>query len=86
MFKSIVVAVDPEQPSSSEKALPAAASLAKLHGARLTVASVVPDIRAMIKAEWSLISARPIPGRARCEGGGAVRQYLADDHPHRRAR
>ena len=75
MFKSIVVAVDPEQPSSSEKALPAAASLAKLHGARLTVASVVPDIRAMIKAEWSLIAVRELMETAQLKVASLLDRY-----------
>ena len=75
MFKSIVVAVDPEQPNSSEKALPTAASPAKLHGARLTAASIVPDIRAMIKAEWSVIAFRQLMETAQLKITSLLARY-----------
>lgn len=56
MFRSILVAVDTQEPSSWAKALPVAISLAKANDARLAVATVIPDLRAMAQAEWSTIA------------------------------
>ena len=75
MFTSIVVAVDPEESSSWEKALPTAASLAKAYDARLTVASVVPDIRAMVEAEWSLMAFRQLMEAAQLKVANLIDQY-----------
>jgi nucleotide-binding universal stress UspA family protein len=69
MFRNIVVAIDTLEPSSWAKALPAAIALAKSGQARLTLATVIPDLRAMIEAEWSAIGYRQMIDSARAKLG-----------------
>jgi nucleotide-binding universal stress UspA family protein len=65
MFSSILVPVDPGEPSSWTKALPVAISLCKENKSRLTLMTVIPDLRVMIEAEWSTIAYRDMADNAR---------------------
>ena len=58
MYKSILVAVDADEPASWADALPVAAELARCFSARLTLCSVVRDVEAELEAEWSPIGYR----------------------------
>ena len=53
MYKSILMAADPDAPGSWAKALPVSLALARCFGSRLTLCAVVPDTEAVIEAEWS---------------------------------
>jgi nucleotide-binding universal stress UspA family protein len=65
MFSSILVPIDPAEPSSWSKALPIAISLAGADKARLTLATVIPDLKVMIEAEWSALAYRYLTDTAR---------------------
>jgi nucleotide-binding universal stress UspA family protein len=54
MFKNILVPIDPQEPSSWAKALPAALALRKVGDARLILATIVTDIGALIEAQWTV--------------------------------
>ena len=56
MYKTILVPVDVSEPSSWHNALPAAVELARAFGARLYVTTVVRDVDAIWKAQYSLIA------------------------------
>lgn len=56
MYSSILVPIDLSQPSSWEKAIPVAARLGQAFGARLHVTTVVRDIDAIWKSQYSLLS------------------------------
>lgn len=60
MFRNVIVAIDTLEPSSWAKSLPVAADLAKAHGARLTLATVVSNTEAVVQAEWSTIAFRTL--------------------------
>lgn len=60
MFRSILVAVDLDEPSSWSKALPAGVSLAQAQDARLTLATVVTDASARRQAQWSVVAYREL--------------------------
>lgn len=65
MYKNILVAVDTDEPASWADALPVAARLARCFSARLTLCSVVRDVEAELKAEWSPIGYREMLELAR---------------------
>lgn len=52
MFRSILIAIDPDDPSSWSRALPVALPLARASGARLTLATVITNREAMAD-QWS---------------------------------
>jgi nucleotide-binding universal stress UspA family protein len=56
MYRSILVPVDLDQPSSWEKALPAAIPLCRCFDASLALVTVVPDWRLALEAQWSPIA------------------------------
>lgn len=58
MYRSILVPVDLDQPSSWEKALPTAVALCRCFGASLALVTVVPDWRLALEAQWSPITFR----------------------------
>ena len=55
MYRNILVPVDLDEPSSWEQALPAARAFSTAFGARLTLVTVIPDIRLMLDVQWSPI-------------------------------
>ena len=58
MYRSILVPVDLDQPSSWEKTLPTAVALCRCFDASLALATVVPDWRLALEAQWSPIAFR----------------------------
>lgn len=58
MYSHILIAVDLDQPGSWAEAVPAAVDLARCYSARLTICSVVRDLKATVEAEWSPIGYR----------------------------
>lgn len=79
MFKSILIAIDLDQPASWSRALPVALPLASLSGARLTLGTVITDWEAMAD-QWS-----PAGYRERIEIARVRLCSLADacgDQPH----
>lgn len=58
MYKNILVALDVDEPSSWEQAIPVACSLARCYSANITLCSVVRDSEAAVKAQWSAIAYR----------------------------
>lgn len=69
MYRSILVPVDLDQPSSWEKALPTAVALCQCFGASLTLATVVPERAVMLEAQWSPIAYREMLEVARARLG-----------------
>ena len=65
MYRNILLAVDTEEPDSWADALPMAAELTRCFSARLTMCSVVRDLEAELKAEWSPIGYREMLELAR---------------------
>ena len=65
MYGTILLAVDSDEPDSWSDALPVAARLARCFSARLTLCSVVRDVEAELKAEWSPIGYREMIDQAR---------------------
>ncbi|PCD02230.1 universal stress protein UspA [Sphingomonas spermidinifaciens] len=85
MYRSILVPVDLDQPSSWEKALPTAVALCKSFSAKLSLASVVPERTAMLEAQWSPLAFRGMMEAARAklgslaatvEGAGEVAHHV----------
>jgi nucleotide-binding universal stress UspA family protein len=85
MYRSILVPVDLDQPSSWEKALPTAVALCKAFGAKLSLATVVPERAVMLEAQWSPIAYREMMEMARVklgslaatvEGAGEVAHHV----------
>ncbi len=58
MYRSILVPVDLDEPSSWEKALPTAVSLSRCFDASLALVTVVPDWNLVLEAQWSPIAFR----------------------------
>jgi len=52
MFKSILIAIDLDEPASWSRALPIVLPMARMGGARLTLATVITDLKAMAD-QWS---------------------------------
>ncbi|MGS1015396.1 universal stress protein [Allosphingosinicella humi] len=75
MFKSIVVPVDTGEPSSWAKALPTAIALAKANGAQLTITTVIPNVRAMVQAEWSIIAFQDMADTAHAQLGSIIGEF-----------
>lgn len=69
MYRSILVPVDLEQPSSWEKALPTAVALCQAFGASLTLVTVVPERAVMFESQWSPIAQREMLEVARARLG-----------------
>ena len=76
MFRKILAAVDTLEPASWAQVLPIAIEMARRDGAGLILATVVPDLRAMIEAEWSAIGYREMLDSARTR-----LRTLIDDYP-----
>jgi nucleotide-binding universal stress UspA family protein len=66
MYRSILVPVDLDEPSSWSKALPTAISLARNDSARLTIGTVIPTFRAATEAQWFAAAWRELVEEARC--------------------
>lgn len=64
MFKRILIAIDPDEPSTLQ-AFPPACLIADASGAEIIVCSVVPDATAILKAQWSEIGLRDLLDRVR---------------------
>jgi universal stress protein F len=58
MYRTILVPVDLDQPSSWAKALPTAAALCRSFGAELALVTVIPDKALALEAQWSPIAYR----------------------------
>lgn len=56
MYRSILVPVDLDQPSSWQKSLPTAVTLSRHFNAALALVTVVPDWNLMLEAQWSPIA------------------------------
>ncbi len=79
MFKSILIAIDLDEPASWSRALPVALPLARMSGARLTLGTIITDWEAM-PDQWS-----PAGYRERVETARVRLSGLADgcgDQPH----
>lgn len=85
MYRSILVPVDLDHPSSWEKALPTAVALCKSFGAKLSLATVVPERAVMLESQWSPIAYREMMETARAklgslaatvEGAGEVSHHV----------
>lgn len=79
MFKSMLIAIDLDEPASWSRALPVALPLASMSGARLTLGTVITDWEAMAD-QWSQAGYRERIEIARARLSG-----LADacgDQPH----
>jgi nucleotide-binding universal stress UspA family protein len=79
MFKSILIAIDLDEPTSWSCALPIALPLARMSGARLTLGTIISDWEAM-PDQWS-----PAGYRERVETARVRLSGLADecgDQPH----
>lgn len=85
MYRNILIPVDLAEPSSWEKALPVARALCTAFGARLALATVIPDIRLMVEVQWSPIGFDEMVDTARSgldaladtiEGLGDVARYV----------
>jgi len=86
MFRSILVPVDLDQPSSWDKTLPTAAALGGCFGAELTLATVVPERAVLFESQWSPIAYREMTDAAQARlgslaasitGAGMVRHEVA---------
>lgn len=75
MFDSIVVPVDTREPTTWSAILPAALSMARMYESRLTLCTVVPDLHAMMEAEWSAIGYRQMVDTAREQLASLVASY-----------
>ena len=82
MFKSIVVPVDTQEPDTWAAIIPTAISMVVAHQARLTLCTVIPDVRAMVEAEWSAIGYRQMVDIARTRLATLAKQFpgVADVH------
>ena len=60
MFRSILVAVDPDRRAEATKLLAVAAELRHSFGAALTLATVMPDWSMMLRAQRSPVAARQL--------------------------
>lgn len=58
MYRSILVPVDLDEPSSWEKAIPTAIALCQCFEAPLALVTVVPDWNLILDAQWSPIAYR----------------------------
>lgn len=85
MFRSILVPVDLDEPSSWAKALPVATALRDKFGAALAVATVVPDLRLALEVQWSPIGFQELVDTAKAtldtladtlERADAVERYV----------
>lgn len=85
MYRNILIPVDLDEPSSWENALPVARALSSAFGARLTLVTVIPDIRLMLDVQWSPIGFDEMVDIARgrldaladsIEGAGAVARHV----------
>ena len=65
MFESIKVAVDTQEPDSWAVIVPTVLSMFQANQARLTLCTVIPDVRAMMEAQWSTIGYRQMVDTAR---------------------
>ena len=60
MYKNILVAIDVDEPPSSEHSIPVARSLAQCFSAHITLCTVLRDSEAAIAAQWSTIAYREL--------------------------
>ncbi len=56
MYRSILVPVDLDRPSSWDKSIPTAVALCGAFGAKLALVTVVPDWNLVLEAQWSPIA------------------------------
>ena len=75
MFESIVVPVDTQEPDSWAVIVPTAISMVQANQARLTLCTVIPDVRAMMEAEWSAIAYRQMVDIARSRLDTLAKQF-----------
>jgi len=85
MFRTILVPIDLDEPTSWTKPIPTAVALCKSFNASLTLGTVIPDTRFMLEAQWSPIAFDELLDVARVrlntladtvEGVGEVRRMV----------
>lgn len=75
MFESIVVPVDTQEPSSWAAIIPTTISMVQANQARLTLCTIIPDFRAMMEAEWSVVGYRLMVDDAEARLANLTRQF-----------
>ena len=75
MFESIVVPVDTQEPSSWAAIIPTTISMVQANQARLTLCTIIPDLRAMMEAEWSVVGYRLMVDIAQARLATLARQF-----------
>lgn len=85
MYSSILVAVDLDEPTSWEKAIPSALALSRCFAANVAIVYVVPGSVLSLQAQWSDLGVRHILDTARtrlaklageCAKGAEVESYV----------
>jgi nucleotide-binding universal stress UspA family protein len=56
MYKTILVPIDLDEPTSWAKSIPTAVELRRCFDASLTLVTVIPDMRLVLEAQWSPIA------------------------------
>ena len=77
-FKRILLPIELGEPSSWEKALPVALGLARQHGAKLDVLTVIPDVGMPVVGSFFPAD---FEEQARAKAGEALRQWLDENVP-----
>jgi universal stress protein F len=80
MFTSIFVPVDLDESSSWRKAGPTAAELARQHGAKLTIGTVISKHKAAREALWSPAAYREMVELARVRLAQLAEQFAFQPH------
>lgn len=78
MYSSILVPVDLDEPSSWEKSVLVGLALAQAFGARITLATVVPDNVAGRQSQWSAIGYRRLLDTATARLGSLAAELAVD--------
>lgn len=78
MYSSILVAVDLDQPSSWQKAVPTALAIAECFDAKVGLVHVVSDVLLAAEAEWSGLAMRRILETAHARLGLLADSLKAD--------
>lgn len=78
MFKSILLPIDLNEPSSWEKSIPAAIDMAKTYGAKICVMTVIPDFGKSIVASYFPAD---FSEKALAETTSTLKKVVADAFP-----
>jgi nucleotide-binding universal stress UspA family protein len=77
-FSNILLPIDLSHPSSWEKALPVAIDMARMHGAKLHVLTVIPDVGLPVVGSFFPAD---FEEKARRKAEKALREWLAEHVP-----